>query len=357
MILFLVSRSLEKSSIELKLQENENNQFALHRAKFATLRLLINAFQAFGANKLHFYLEQKNTNPNLPIPFGQDFSDLSISQLSLESFDHYYFINRSNLAFENPTTRGQIQILTNLLQVFSDPKNNFQPRLIPAFLGQLNDWLDFDNAPTTQNLLQGMENYPKNFILSSPKNALLDNLSELNALPAFSSINVLKPSQTVYDLPIRIIKPNRVQTCDIGPLNLNMLPKTEEKFTKTLTDYFNLTQEVNLVDCGYKELYQNKDRLLQLLLQWKNQSGTSFFSSPLSENTTWAKITDQLGAKDAKTKLDGFFSARSHCIEVRFRLTAGKKSSFYLVHFLLDYPDQKTELPSDVRVMLFTTLD
>ena len=354
LVLLVVINSLEESSLELKLGDNQREAFQVGVYQTSVLRSMTSALFQVGANTI-FYLLEDIPDPSLPIPLFDARLGIAVRNIKITSLDHYFYINRQNYDRTNETTAGQIRLFRNVLTNFpSSHKADFQPHLINNFIGELADWIDTDNDVIQANSLIGREDYSSNSLPRiEPKNAPLDLIAELWLLPSFQGLNLLEPEQSVFDLPLRITDVQIDGSCYIGPLNLNMIKPHYDEVRDAIIQYAKWSEGVSLQDCGYRELHDNSLRLAESIADFIEEKKLPPYRVPLKDDSNWQQQLAFLGVRQISTKLAGLFSSRSKLLEVSFELLTESKLVENRVHLLLDYLNDEAFTPSNIKIVYF----
>lgn len=352
MIVLVVSNSFEDASTELQLEAHDKRMFELRRASVSIIKAINSQILILGAGQL-YHLIYRFGDLSIPIPILPDESDISISNLSINSIDHYFYINWDSFSGSNDDALGQLKIFRNILSTFPAEDNiSFNPQMINNFIGELVDWIDDDNQPVSDNFLVGQEFYDNSIPKFSVKNAKLDSITELLLMPSFSAMNLLSSGQSVFDLPFKIFRLNQ-SACYMGPLDINMLPPDKEKSTEIILRYISWVKNVELQDCKYKFMYDKRSDIADLISSFLDKKQLAPYQLPLNKDDNWTQQTLLLGAPNAKTALIGLFDARSNLIEVKFTLHNNTITQNYIYHMFLRYPQANSINPNRVSVVYF----
>ena len=129
----------------------------------------------------------------------------------------------------------------------------------------------------------GREFYPEFNPAFAVKNAKLDSLTELVLLPSFRGMNILSPNQSVFDLPIRIVKTPALD-CYLGPLDLNMLPPDKDLAVEKVLTYISWVKNIKLKDCKYQLMYDNRAKLAELIGNFVDKKESPPYELPLKDD-------------------------------------------------------------------------
>ncbi len=354
MIMLIITSSFEKTSIELKLAENDRQSFRQERLGIAVLRATVATISEIGANHLYYFAG--NLPTDVPINFFEDDQVSSIKGFKIRSLDRFFYINHINLNFRSDVVLGQISIFRNILEQFPSSENReFESSYINNFIGELADWVDQDSNVTGENFLIGQEYYPNAQPLFTIKNAPIDVLSEILLIPSFHKMNILEDDQTIFDLPLRVAKLNNPDSqCDIGPINLNMLPPDKKKAEQIILQYINWSQGINLNQCGYRLMYENRFRLAESIGTFVHKKITPPYQTPINQDQNWDSQVNLLGEQNAKSKFLGLFSAKSNLVEINFIILDGANEISYKAHLRLIYPTKDASKPITTKIIYFS---
>ena len=116
MIVLVVNNSFERTSTELQLELHEKKLFDLRRASTSVIRAVNSQLLIFGADRFYYFFSNFG-ELEIPIPLFQQESDVSISNFSIKSIDHHFYINRESLNTTNDDILGQLTIFIHILQL------------------------------------------------------------------------------------------------------------------------------------------------------------------------------------------------------------------------------------------------
>ena len=357
LISLVVTESVQKTSTELKLIENEDVRLRLETSSFSLMNVFFKELNARGANRIHRFLNSVGNAGLLPD------EETVLQNVKVWSMDHYIFTGGS---YVGDAGFKQVKLMKKTLDIYAQDTPN-KELLYDELLGNLADFIDFNDEPINDNNLLGAESHPESAIRFAVKNKGLDLISELNILPVFQEMKLIKKTADLYQLPFRIRKKNSLgdlPDCKIGPLNLNMIPGNgAKKAEKFLVDYMEIGEGLRTSDpvpqagCDYALLYEERNVIAEeigkILFDENAAPFQEPFKTPLRDDEGWKDVLATANLTDGGfTQLEGFFTTRSELVGLSYQLVHRKLTKTVVLHCALTYEGNET-VPRKISVIYY----
>jgi len=321
------SEVLEKTSIELKLLQNNRDQFQVEAYARSAFRAMLIFLSENGANKvaLGFHLLCQSTFGECEIAF----EGASLLRLHIRSLDHLPVLNLSYRHMD------KVRAFNKVAEQTLRQDEVFDDLLATRTLGAIIDWSDEGDDFVSYNGLEGDEgaslfNEEPSLLI---KNRGIDFPSELKAIPSARDLLVDKQSGR---LKIQFVRNKTDPGCGLShPFNINMVvggwKKDRKSLSKlgyqaTIVDALSQYDGLDNAGCKFEKISIYGKDLAELVADRTAELSSlnlnlAYEEVAIADENTWRSHVNSLPI--TPTEANGFFETFSKLIEITYSIEFG----------------------------------
>lgn len=358
--IFLVN-NFEKNRTNLRLLANEENEFSLNTISTSILKSITLAIKERGANFTFDFISIISSIPDFPISLSENLPNIILYNPSIIPIDHFDYLNGSY------TNKDRVAIFNGILNQQLKSADFIKGEAIAIsskntqFINLLNDWKQ-KRGNSTFNIGVPIEYKESGFDLNSEFYFLLNQI--------FKNYNIIPVEDFYQNLPFRVFSSNGVKyttfsddqkklfgktvpLCQIGKLNLNMLPKTSkadaEAIVENFLEWFSFHSNSNC-----KKIKNSKDEIFEKLDKqfFKGESTAILLPTDIGNNY----FNNSLSTFNIKsTEAKKYFTFRSNLIELNYEVENKNNRIKIFATLYLEYLNSnKTDKPDKVFIVQYS---